>query len=65
MTVQCLICAKLDMQEFPKHAAQGVGHCPHDVAGKFVPVKVDRECRRFKPATAEISAARVEWSLKL
>jgi hypothetical protein len=51
----------MNLQTYPKHAAVGFGHCPLDMAGAFTNLRMERQCKSFTPAPADVVAVRVAW----
>jgi hypothetical protein len=62
--MNCLGCSRMNLQTYPKHAAVGFGHCPLDTAGVFNNLRMERQCKSFTPATADVVAARITWDEK-
>jgi hypothetical protein len=54
----------MNLQDYPKHAAVGFGHCPLEMAGVFNNLRMERQCKSFTPAVADVVAARIAWDEK-
>lgn len=62
-TVQCVSCVLFSLREHAGMANQGLGRCAamKDRPGTFVSPLYPRQCRDHNQASADKTAARVEW----
>ncbi|MDT4824714.1 hypothetical protein FQZ97_579710 [compost metagenome] len=62
-SVQCVSCERFTLREAPKYAELGLGRCSGMTArpGSFVSPSFPRQCPDHQPASAEKTAARIEW----
>lgn len=59
--VRCIECLGLKLRENPKMAALGFGQCTHKPPHEFQSVVFQRDCKRFRPDTADKVQGRVDW----
>ncbi|CAB3863019.1 hypothetical protein LMG26858_02321 [Achromobacter anxifer] len=62
-TVRCVACERFTLRESTKYAELGLGRCfaMADRPGTFVSPNYRRQCPDHQPASAEKTAARIEW----
>lgn len=62
--MNCLGCAKLNLQAYKAHAKEGMGRCPEDPPATFVSFTFERSCGKFAAAKPEVVEARIAWNKK-